>query len=364
MKILHVAWLDNNKANGVSNVVPHHIKHQSYKHEVALLNCSDIQLDIQNSKLNYPIYTKNDCPNGDISKLLTPFCTPDIVIFHGIYFYYFCKVYKKLIKNGIPYIVVPHGDLTLYSQKRRRVKKIIGNVILFNKFIKKARAVQYLSKAEKKMSSSWSLNSFVCGNGMDLPSEFNLRIKNSENFNLTFIGRLEPYHKGLDVLIEACNSISTIMRENNMTLTINGPDDHGGEKIIRNLVKKYKIEDIVKISGPLYENEKIEKLNETDVFVLTSRFEGQPLAIMEALSYGIPVLTTPGTTISDDIEEYKCGWSAEFNTGSIAKKILEAFNSKHLYSEYSQNAKNYARDKFSWESIAEQSISHYDKLLK
>ena len=46
MNILHIASLDNNRANGVSIVVPEHVKNQGKIEKLALLNWSGITLDI------------------------------------------------------------------------------------------------------------------------------------------------------------------------------------------------------------------------------------------------------------------------------------------------------------------------------
>ena len=41
---------------------------------------------------------------------------------------------------------------------------------------------------------------------------------------------------------------------------------------------------------------------EFDLFIHTFRFEGHPIAVLEALSYGIPCLLTPGTNMAGEVE--------------------------------------------------------------
>ncbi|WP_146223228.1 glycosyltransferase [Ureibacillus chungkukjangi] len=341
------------------------MKNQSEIDEVAMLNCSNIQLQIPEDEINYKVFTNKDCPDGNLTKLPKPFNRPDIVIFHGVYYIYYCKVFKYLIKNSIPYVIVPHSSLTSFAQRKKRMKKLIGNYILFNKFIKNANAIQYLTIEEQRMSSTWKKGSFVCGNGMTLLSNSLKKVfPEKDDFHLVFVSRLDPYQKGLDILLEACNSISNLMREKNISLTIYGPDDCGGEKIVKDLVVNYQIDDLVTIAGPVYGAEKHKILTEADVFVLTSRFEGQPLAVMEALAIGLPVLLTPGTNIADDVVENNCGWKAELSVDSIAEKIIEAYNSRHLLTQLSTNAINYSKTTFSWDIIAQKTIGHYKELIE
>lgn len=364
MNILHIASLDNNRANGVSIVVPEHVKNQGKIEKLALLNCSGITLDLSNEEINYEMYDKNHCPDGNISSLPKPFNRPDLVVFHGVYYYYFIKVTRYLVKHDIPYIVAPHGSLTSFAQRKKYIKKFFGNLIYFNRFIKYSAAIQYLTSKEQEMSSSFENNNFVCGNGMYVRG--NNIVKNEKKkkqFQLTFIGRLDPFHKGLDILIEACEKISTDMREHNIHLSIFGPDHQGGKKFIESKIKSLGIEEIVSVGEALYGEDKQKQLEDTDVFVLTSRFEGQPLAAMEALAMGIPVILTPGTNMADDVLKYECGWKANFSTQDISLKILEAFNSRKKFNQLSKNALNLVNSNYSWDSIAEKNIEEFKSIL-
>lgn len=364
MIILHIASIDNDRSSGVSVIVPEHVRNQNRLVNVALLNCSGILIDTNNTVIDYPVFTTQQVKSGDISKLPKPFNKPDLVVFHGIYFPYFCKVTKYLLQLKIPYVIVPHGSLTSFAQQKKYLKKMLGNLIFFNKFIKNSVAIQYLTIEEQQNSSVWENKSYVCGNGMYLHNNVKLNsLGKKKKFNLTFIGRMDPFHKGIDVLIEACNSISEDMRKNKIELSIFGTNYQNGKDVIYDLIKRYKLEDIVKLGGPLYGDDKIEQLTNTDVFVLTSRFEGQPLGAMEALAMGIPAILTPGTNMADDVVKYECGWKADFSVSDIAEKIIDAYNSKNKLYTFSQNAINMAKNNYSWECIAQKSIEEYKKIL-
>ena len=150
LNILHIAMMTGSKSNGVVNVVPKYLKYQLHYANVALLNCyKDVY---QDKNLNCPIYNLCEMKEFNLSNFTQPFNKPDLVVFHTIYYPVFLRIYKKLVDSKIPYIIVPHSSLTENAQKKSRVKKILGNIFLFNSFIKKAKAIQYLCDGEKEKS--------------------------------------------------------------------------------------------------------------------------------------------------------------------------------------------------------------------
>lgn len=132
---------------------------------------------------------------------------------------------------------------------------------------------------------------------------------------------------------------------------------------MNNLIIQANIEDLVKQYGPVIGKDKEAILLNSDIFIQTSRFEGMPLGILEALSYGLPCLVTKGTTLGDEVKEKQAGWCAENNSESISDSILTAINSKDLYETLGKNAKLLVEYKYEWDSIAESTINTYRKLL-
>lgn len=103
------------------------------------------------------------------------------------------------------------------------------------------------------------------------------------------------------------------MRKNGATLTLYGPDRKGSFAEIDKMISEYKINDFVFKKDGIFDQEKEDVLINSSVFVLTSRLEGQPIALLEACAYGLPVLVTPGTNVSDEVESFNCGWVANLS---------------------------------------------------
>ena len=365
MNILHIASIDNYKASGISVIVPQHLKYQKKHVNVALLNCSKTPLSNTKEDYGFKTFKFYEYNKFELSKLEYPFNNPDLVVFHSIYYKEFCKISKKLRGMGLPYIVIPHGSLTNLAQKKKFLKKKIGNILFFNNFIKKCNYIQYLTSEEEKSSSKWNMPFLICGNGIDINDEFVFNnLSSRKSFNIVFIGRLDVYHKGLDVLLEACSLIRTEMLEKQIILDIYGPDYQDGRKKVKEMIKNLDLENVVFLHNEVYDDKKDRVLSNADIFILTSRFEGQPLAIMEALAKGIPVIATPGTNFSEEIEKNELGWKVELSSEDIAHKILDIYKQKDLLSSYSVNAYEYAKDNLSWDKITKDTINLYKQLFE
>src|SRR5690606_38584964 len=163
----------------------------------------------------YPIY-KN------IEDLAPPYNLPDIVVFHGIYHVKYINIYKKLLRKEIPYVIVPRVSLTLGAQKQKYLKKKLGNILLFNRFIDNAEKIHYLTKKEMELSKAFKKEYFIVGNGINPPKKYT---KNKDEIsNITFIDRYDVNHNGLDVLMDSLNCIKDILLERNIRINLFGSD--------------------------------------------------------------------------------------------------------------------------------------------
>lgn len=137
-------------------------------------------------------------------------------------------------------------------------------------------------------------------------------------------GRLE-YQKGFDVLIKAFKRVSEEFP--NAVLTIIGKGRNA--KKLQKLAVKLGLSEKVRFQGwvdnpyPYFKN--------ADVFVLSSRFEGFPNVLLEALACGTKVVATDCSTgpreILGENEDY--GWLAKTeDSDSLAEKIAEAIVSE------------------------------------
>ena len=354
MNILHFTAIGTNVYSGIFVVVPQHVRAQEKIENVAVVNIQNIKLDNVANQFDYT-------PRFKLEDLPKPFARPDIVVFHGIYIPQYLTVYKELVKAGIPYIVVPHGSLTKEALSKKRLKKFISNILFFNSFIKHSSAIHYLSEREAT-ASPYKHKFFVCGNGITLPNTEEKGLT-SNGLKFAYIGRLDPYHKGLDLMLEAIALQKNLLKENHCEFDIYGPNLENQFEKVQSLIAKNDVGDIVALHSGVIGAEKEKVLKRTDIFIQTSRFEGMPMGILEALSYGLPCLVTKGTTMGEYISEYGAGWTVETDVKSIASGLEKAVSSRNNCALFGANAKRLIENNFTWEKIGEDTISFYRKIL-
>lgn len=353
MVILHIVNTKNRLFMGVDVVVPEHVKRQQQTETVGLINITGLNVDGVNNQIEFK-------EPFDVKTLPTPFDNPDLVVFHEVYRIQYIKIYKNLLKNKVPYIIVPHGSLTKAAQSRKKLKKIVGNILCFGKFVKKAVAVQCLSEKEKEQTKL-AKRKFVSTNGVDMPK----KIKESFNGGKTeivFIGRYDIQHKGLDFLIDSVKSLEEFIKSHNVKISLYGPDNDYKYPAVQELIKEKGVQDLIEQNTAISGEEKENKLLSADIFIQTSRFEGMPMGIIEALSYGVPCLVTEGTTLGSIINEYGAGWVAKTNAQDIAKTIKTAVLDKESYITKSRSARKLAEENFAWDKVVKDELASYNKL--
>lgn len=362
INILHILFVSNNKTSGVRNVVPKYLEYQSKIANVALLNCNNTE--VPEAKDIYKVFKLSELNNKKISNLPAPYNKPDLVVFHSIYYPQYIKLYKECKKEKIPYVVVPHGSLTKQAQKQKIIKKIPANILLFNGFINNAVAVQYLIEGEKEKSKHVK-KYIINGNGIELiRKEKKYTSQENKEFKYIYIGRYDTYTKGLDLLINAIALIKEELLERKIKFLLYGTDYRGREKQIIALIEKNNLDNIVELNGPVWGQEKIEKMLEADVFIQPSRTEGQPIGLMEAISIGLPCIATKETNYGEIIKNNHMGWQIKADSKDIAKKILEAYDNREKFSTITKIEREYAKNNFEWNKITIKTIEEYKDLIE
>lgn len=355
MKILHISYLSYTKAGGINFVVPRMV----FEENKAGINTALLNLNNRPYPSDYILKGNRYISNNkvDLENILHSY-KPDFAIFHGIYRKGFEKAGKVLDENNVKYLIKPHSGLTHFAQRQKKIKKWLANSVFYRQFFNNCFGTIYLNEKELQQSISLGEKKYIIPNGIQIEDKIPKIQENNKVINLTFIGRIDIYQKGLDILFEAIKSLDKTKIKFNFYGT-------GNEKDLENLSQMVrKQSDISSFYGPVYNEDKRDVLENTDIFIHTSRFEGQPMSILEALSFGIPCLISEETNVGDEITNYSAGWVCNLSSTNIANTInfaIEEYRKNPIV--YKQNAYTLANNIFSWPAVIQESKIQYHNIF-
>ncbi len=193
---------------------------------------------------------------------------------------------------------------------------------------------------------------------MPMPGRFRARHPEfADKKLLVFLSRLH-FKKGLDYLIEAFDKAAE--RNPDWMLLIGGGGDEYRAEIERQVAMKRHCERI-RMLGPVYGAEKLELLVDADLFCLTSRQEGFPMAVLDALSAGTACLISPGCHLPE-VESAGVGRVAPLDPTAIARSMDELLNGSNDRALIRLRARELVLTKFNWHRIAEQAVESYQQV--
>lgn len=164
------------------------------------------------------------------------------------------------------------------------------------------------------------------------------------------VGRFSRQHKGFDLLIEAFHLFSQKNKEWRLDIVGEGVE----ENLFRSLIKKYNLEERVTIHP--FTNQIQDYYSKAQIYVLSSRWEGFGLVLVEAMAHGLPVISSDLPTS----KEIMGNFGLYFKNGDIedlAKKLEDA---THIdWNQKSQEALEIAK-RFDINNI----IQHWKELIE
>lgn len=168
---------------------------------------------------------------------------------------------------------------------------------------------------------------------------------------ILFVGTLQP-RKNIERLIEAFSRISSSHKD--LSLVIVGKHGWQYEGILA-APKKYHVEEKVQFVSFVPDADLGAFYTRARCFVLVSLYEGFGLPILEAMSYGCPVITSNVSSLPEaggDAALYVDPKSTE----DITKKITMVLDNEKLRSEMIEKGKKQVK-KFSWEKTARETLN-------
>jgi glycosyltransferase involved in cell wall biosynthesis len=192
-------------------------------------------------------------------------------------------------------------------------------------------------------------------NGMELKRDYTLR----RGIALTFVGRLHP-QKGVDVLLRALRKVADVRPQVPWRLQILGDGDLRPQ--LEGLTRSLSLSEAVEFCGRV--GNVSDYLAETDIFVLPSRAEGLPSALLEAMSQGLPCIATRIDGNADVIAHAQNGLLVNpDDEEDLATAILQLVDDRALRMRLGRQARRTVEEEYSIDYLAERHVELYKRLF-
>jgi len=285
----------------------------------------------------------------------------DIIHVHGLNYHTFTAVLAgRWFRRKVIAKLANSGDASDIKKMRREQQLPLESYMIpltlqCDRFVATTRAI-----ADELAAEGVSTKNIVqLPNGVETDLiEAKADYEFGKTVHLTFVGRLHE-QKGLDTLFK---SFARLLNDtqSNICLRLVGDGPLRGE--LTSLAKELKIEDKVVFIGK--SDNVYPYLKETDIFILPSRAEGMSNALLEAMTFGLPVVTSniPGNAML--IQDQKNGLLFEVeNVDSMVNSVKRYLTDSDLRQRMGRSARKTVEEQYSLESVADRYIALYNTLL-
>ena len=215
----------------------------------------------------------------------------DVIHLHDIYSVLSAGAAGAARRAGVPYVLQPHGSAAITTERGKPLAKRAFMALWGNRTLAGAAAVLYGSEEERSIllaAGAPEVRLVESPPPLDLP-DVSLVAEASEP-TVAFLGRLDPI-KGVDRLLRA---VALARREiPALRLEIMGSGEREHRRLAR-VADELGIAPAVRFRGMVLGQEKFDALARAHLFCLLSHSEGLPVAAVEAMGCGTPVVLSEG----------------------------------------------------------------------
>lgn len=286
------------------------------------------------------------------------------------------KEVKRAIKEFSPDVIHAHDmRACLLAQLATKKIPIIGHIhnncigarkfsirsLLFFFIARKLKHIFWVSKSafnDYKFRASIESKSEVLYNVIDLQAirEQADKTSHADGFDVVYLGRL-TYPKNLERLILIVKQLKQKLPNVRVAIIGNGELYEDVQKTI----VEYNVEKNVKMLG--FQKEPYGILKNSKLLILTSRWEGTPMVVLEALGLGVPVVSTPVDGVVDLIKNGENGFLSDDND-ELCREMEKIILDKDYLNLLSQNAIKTSNNFNNLEKYKERLVDIYQKVLR
>lgn len=327
MKVLHI--LNSNRFSGAENVVCQIINLFKNDNDVEMLYVSPdgpIRESLKERNIDFVAL-----PKMSVSAVRKMIKTekPDIVYAHDMK----ASVCAALACGKIPLVLHIHNNA--FDSRKISLKSLAFRIAG-----KKAKHIFWVSQTALegyRFHKRFENKSSVLYNIVDveaLKARMDLD-RHDYDYDMVYVGRLTVPKNPIRLM-----NVCRLLREKlpNVKIAIVGTGEM--DEKVRNKANEFGLNDNVSFLG--YQSNPLKILHDGKVMIMTSLWEGTPMCALEAMSLGVPIVSTPTDGLVYLLEGSECGYLSDKDEelADFAAKIIA---DKDLHDRLSENAESKAR---------------------
>ena len=262
-------------------------------------------------------------------------------------------------RNRIPVVWSPHGTLSPWCFNFKRWKKFLP-WHLYQKSDLRAASVIHVTSAEEE---TWVRDAGFDPRIVNIPLGVHLPPQIPDRHNkiktLLFVGRIAPV-KALPNLLRAW----AMVKPPDWRLRIVGIQDFPGyTDSLKAQAGSLGVTNAVDFPGQRFNEDLLEEYAHADALVLPSHNENFGAVVIDALAWGIPVITSTGTPWSE-VEKVGCGWWVDNSPSKLAAalKILTALPDDERKA-MGERGRRFVAERYTWQIVARKLKGVYESLV-
>lgn len=260
-----------------------------------------------------------------------------------------CGLMAKIL--GLPYIVSLRGSDVPGYNERFSLQYIFLTPIIKSVWRSAERVIPNSQGLMELAQETLNIGMQVVPNGVDTETFQPRYDSNGDLLQLLCVARLTP-RKRIKDIIKALEGV----KKTKLVIIGEGPQ----ENKLKKLAYKLDIEDKVEFLGYIPHQNLPERYQQADIFVMPSLNEGMSNTILEAISSGLPVITTQTGGTEELIGENGIVVPKK-SPSSVKSAIQEYRNNPVKLREQAENSREIAEE-MSWKNVADKYLEIYGEV--
>lgn len=268
-----------------------------------------------------------------------------------------------LLKQNLKPVVIYHGPY--FNPKiSSRIMTFLFDLIFLKRYLKiNPSFISKSNLAEQFLKSKGFLDITTIGVGLDTSAlnvnNIETKIRKDKEKRLLYVGNITK-GKNILFLLKIMKNINK--NKNNVKLYIVGSGPQNYVNKCKKYISNNKLEGVVNLVGKVEQKNISKYYEQSDLFIFPSTREIYGMVMMEAMLFGVPVMTTlhggSSTVIKNNINGYVIN---NYDVDEWTKKIIEYLENDSV--EIQKNAQKTILNEFVWDELCKKYINVYEEVL-